>query len=136
MHFGNVSSNNRNDIVDNYLSLVAIFISVFGLLFQYFGIISDIKERITRLETKTELFWKCVETGVVGMLKTYPTNVNKDVLLDNMLHNELTLDDAQELRSILKGEMELAKKENILIYVLALGRIEQVIFELTPRKER
>ena len=70
------------------------------------------------------------------MLKTYPTNVNKDVLLDNMLHNELTLDDAQELRSILKGEMELAKKENILIYVLALGRIEQVIFELTPRKER
>jgi len=123
-------------VTDNYLSLTAIFISVFGLLFQHFAVISGIKERITRLETKTELFWKCVETGIVGMLKSYPTNISKDVLLDKMLHNELTLDNAQELRLIIKEEMELTKKENVLIYVLALGRLEQVIFELMPRKEK
>ena len=123
-------------MTDNYLSLTAIFISVFGLLFQHFAVISGIKERITRLETKTELFWKCVETGIVGMLKSYPTNISKDVLLDKMLHNELTLDNAQELRLIIKEEMELTKKENVLIYVLALGRLEQVIFELMPRKEK
>ena len=77
-----------------------------------------------------------METGIVGMLKSYPTNISKDVLLDKMLHNELTLDNAQELRLIIKEEMELTKKENVLIYVLALGRLEQVIFELMPRKEK
>jgi len=116
----------------NYLSIVAIFISLFGLLFQYFTVIVSIKERLSKLETKTELFWKCVENGVVKMLKTYPTEMEKDVLLDQMQHNELTLKTAQELRVILTAESE-SSKNNTLIYVLALGRLEQIIFDLTPR---
>jgi hypothetical protein len=118
-----------------YLPVAAIIVSICGLLFQYFGVITRILERLTRIETKTDLFWKCVESGVVTMLKTYPSKVAKDVLLDKMVHNELALQEAQELRTILCEEMK--PKENgaeRLAYVLALARLEQIIFDLNPRR--
>jgi hypothetical protein len=126
------------------LSIFAIAISVLTLIFSYYSVsikfrkeLADnntaICERVKSLEVKTELFWKCVEGGVVNMLKSYPTNIHKDVLLDKMIHNELTLDDAQQLRTILTEEMKVDDKGHALAHILALGRLEQIIFDLLPR---
>lgn len=116
-----------------YLPIAAIVISIGGILFQYFGVIVGIQERIARLETKTELFWKCVEGNVLNILKSYPSNIGKDVLIDKMIHSELTLGEAQTLRMILKEEIKGTANLD-WAYTLALGRLEQVIFELMRKK--
>ncbi len=122
----------------NFIAIVALVVSVLGLLFQHLGVITDIKERLTRLETKTELFWKCIEENMVKLLKSYPTNPRKDILLDKMLHNELNLESAQELRTVLKGEMDIELAEsnnsNALTYVLVISRLEQIIFDKNTGK--
>jgi hypothetical protein len=138
--------------MNEFLPYLAIAFSALGFMAQQFGVIAKLQERITRVEsctvdmaqlredvtsikTKTDLFWKAIEGNVLSMLKSYPTHLEKDVLLDKMLHNELCLEEAQVLRTILIGEMELGKnKENKMAYVLALARIEQIIFDLGRRR--
>ena len=114
-------------------TIITIALFVLGGFVQYFAFNTKIQTRLTALETKTELFWKCIEGNVVGLLKSYPTNIKKDILLDKMIKNELTLDDAYELRTIITGEMETNKGKDTLIYILTLGRLEQIIFDLKPR---
>lgn len=132
--------------MNNALPVISILLTILAMISGYYSIAIKFRkevadqnlkfaEDIKELQTKTELFWKCVEGGIVKMLKSYPTNICKDVLLDKMLHDELTLDDAQTLRTILKEEMNL-DKEKALVYVLALGRIEQVIYSLQGKKEK
>jgi ribosome biogenesis SPOUT family RNA methylase Rps3 len=119
-----------------YLSIFAICLTIIGLLFQHFAVLSGIKERITALETKMELFWKAIETNVSQLLKSYPTNIDKDILLDKLSNRELTLEDAQALRTVLIGEMECTKTNNKLAYILIIARVEQTIKELlNPEKK-
>jgi hypothetical protein len=99
------------------------------LLLAYFGVISRILERLTRLETQVGLFWGSLEKSIPPMLKSYPTNMQKDVLLDKMAHAELTLDEAYVLRTILIEEAKAAR-ENAIAYALALARLAQVIDDL------
>ena len=117
------------------LSIFAIVLSVCGLAFQQFGVLSKMKERITSLETKIDLFWKAIENNVVTLLKTYPTNITKDVLLDKLTNDELTLEDAQLLRTILLGEMATAAEKK-LAYVLIVARLEQKIFDLKNNNKK
>lgn len=134
------------------LPVIAILISISGLAYQYFAIILKLKEdigkgkedlgkdigelrtKISSLETKTELFWRCIEGKVVDMLKTYPTDLDKDVLLDKLSEKSLTLREAEELRTILNCELERADN-NQFAYILALGRIEQLIYDLRDRND-
>jgi hypothetical protein len=109
--------------------MVAIGVSVCGLLFQHFAVTAKIQERITRLETKVELFWSSIEKSVAPMLKSYPTNVEKDILLDKMTLGELSLDEAYHLRTILMEEAKI-ERDKAIAYALALARLEQIIYDL------
>lgn len=111
------------------ISLVGVGISVCMLLLAYFGVVSHILERLTRLETQVGLFWGSLEKSIPPMLKSYPTNVAKDVLLDKMANTELTLDEAYVLRTILIEEAKAAR-ENAIAYALALARLAQIIDDL------
>jgi len=131
----------------NILPVIAIMISIASLAYTYFGLIikiredmskdkdcigreiADLRSKMSSLETKTELFWRCIEGRVVEMLKSYPTNLNKDVLLDKLSDNSLTLREAEELRTILGCELDKAVDKQFA-YVLALGLIEQKIYDL------
>lgn len=116
-------------MASTYLSICAIFLTVVGLLIQHFCVLSAIKERLVRLETKMELFWGTIETNVSKMLKTYPTNIRKDILLDKFANKELVRDEAFELRTILIGELEATgmKRQETLAYILVIARIDQII---------
>jgi hypothetical protein len=124
--------------------VTAIFVTIVGLIvgfvIQYFAVImrleerfsdalSQMKERISAVETKMDLFWNGVKDKVINLLKSYPTYIEKDVLLDKMAHDELTLDEAQKLRTILTAEMDSDpdKSTNSWAYVLALGWLAQLI---------
>jgi len=113
---------------------IALGVSVFGLLFTYFGFIARILERLKDVETKVGLFWASIEKSIPALLKSYPTNVEKDVLLDKMVRTELTLDEAYRLRTILMEEAQ-RDREKAVAYALAVARLEQIIYDL-KRKVR
>lgn len=106
-------------------------VAIIGLLFQYFAVISGIKERLTEIETKVELFWKALEGRVVDMLKS-PNLPYQDVLLEKLRAGGLSEEEAEDLKEILLKEM-LSKEEDAgkqLAYVLIIGRLDGIIFEL------
>lgn len=115
--------------VEQALPIVAICLSVIGLIYQQVAIIGALRDRVMSLETKMDLFWKVIEQNVTRIIKDYPTNLKKDVLLDKMAKRELSLDEAYLLRTILHGEIDAGERET-LAHILVLGRIEQIISDL------
>jgi hypothetical protein len=88
------------------------------------------EHRMTDIETKVDLFWGVIEKNVGQLLKS-PTHEHKDLLLYKLAHRELTLPEAELLRSILTDEMELRGRENGVIgFTLVLGRLEGLIYDL------
>jgi hypothetical protein len=116
------------------LSIIAL--TVLGFIIQYFGIIVKMKEQIRTLETKMELFWNMVGKNIGELLKTYPTYLAKDVLIDKMIDGVMTEEEARTLKTILIGEMEKDKPEKRLLYVLVIGRLEDLLHTLNSKKEQ
>jgi hypothetical protein len=116
------------------LPIVAIGISILTVVFLYFGPIVKLKEDVADLKSIVDLFRKGLEAKVIDMLKSYPTNLIKDTLLDKFKRRELTLDEAITLRTILCEEMRV-DKEKALAYALALSLLEPVIHELKGKEK-
>jgi hypothetical protein len=120
-----------------YLPIISIIVTVLGFAITYFGFIQRQQdrataqaERMTKLETKVDLFWRVVETNVGQLLKS-PTHATKDTLLDKLAHRELTIQEAELLRGILTDEMQLkGRTDSVVAYALIIARLEQVIYEL------
>jgi hypothetical protein len=119
----------------DYISIIAVVLTLVGFLIQHFAVLGGMKERIAALETKMEIFWQAVGANVAQMLKSYPTNIRKDILLEKLSTKEITLDESYELKTILKGEMQLADRERIG-YVLLIAGIDVVIYELKQSKRK
>jgi hypothetical protein len=125
-----------------YLPFVSIGISLLGLIATYVKLSNDGEqrsrlqsERIAKIETKVDLFWRVVETNVGQLLKS-PDHYLKDLLIDKMARRELTLPEAEQLRSILTDEMQLMGRQNgVVAYTLILGRIEQLLYDLRAKKK-
>lgn len=114
------------------LSLISLIVAVLGLSLQHFLIIGNIKERLAALETKTEVFWRMAEKQMAKMLKQ-PTHRRKDDLLDKIIDDvPLTFEEAVELRTILRNEIDGAR-ELKLTYTFMLGRLEIIIQDLQKR---
>ena len=131
-------------IPNQYLSIAAIVISILGLAFAYFKWISGIRKeisdlalslegRLTRVETKTELFWNSVGPALLNLLKQ-PIHFRKDELLEKLFEKKEVLSNEEliELRTMLKCELPemLEKKEDkSLAYTLAMAFIDQVLYD-------
>lgn len=133
-----------------YLPIIAMVVSVAGLLLSLYRQSQDNKDnqrkqmerevareaRMSKLETKVDLFWSVVETNVGQLLKS-PVHVEKDMLLDKLAHKELNIDEAERLRSILTDEMQLKGRDNgIIAYALIIGRLEGILYELRAEKNK
>ena len=133
-----------------YLPIIAMVVSVAGLLLSLYRQSQDNKDnqrkqmerevareaRMSKLETKVDLFWSVVETNVGQLLKS-PVHVEKDMLLDKLAHKELNIDEAERLRSILTDEMQLKGRDNgIIAYDLIIGRLEGILYELRAEKNK
>ncbi len=90
--------------------------------------------RLSRIETKMELFWNQVGEALKAMIKQ-PTHFRKDELMDKLLGEripKMTIEELYELKGILKKELPLlseVKSEKSLAYSLALAYIDQVLFD-------
>jgi hypothetical protein len=121
---------------DRFLISLGITIGavVIGWLVNYFSVIVKIKEDIADLKAVVNLFRKGLEVKVADMLKSYPTNLSKDILLEKYKRRELTLDEAVTLRTILQEEMR-CNSEKAAVYALALATLEPLIYELKKRSK-
>jgi hypothetical protein len=125
-----------------YLPVISIIVTVMGFAVTYFGFIQRQQERataqaerMTKLETKVDLFWKVVETNVGQLLKS-PTHTQKDMLIDKLAHRELDIEGAELLRGILTDEMQLMGRSNgVVAYALIIARLEQILYELRAEKK-
>jgi hypothetical protein len=70
-----------------------------------------------------------VEQKVASMLKSYPTYLEKDILIEKFQEGRLSLEEAETLRCILVNEQEIAEKNNALAYFLVIARLDQIIKE-------
>jgi hypothetical protein len=98
--------------------------------------LSQAVERLVVLETQNSLWWDSVKSNVINMLKNMPTieGFEKDKLLTQFQRNELTLEEAKELREILNYEKDLPEKQPLAWgYVLIIAGLDQKIHDL--RKE-
>lgn len=91
--------------------------------------IQDLSISIADIRVKVDLTWKCIEGKVIDLLKTFPTQLDKDILLDKMKEISLSLEDAERLRTLLDCEL-INAKDNKFIYILILARLEQIIYDL------
>jgi hypothetical protein len=111
--------------------LIPILISILGLIWTYFGAIIIVKERLVRLETKADLFWKPLQDYLVQALH-HPNTPSLDRKLENF--DNLNVPELIEMKIELRNKVEELKSEkkdnpNILFYVLMLSRVEQVVVE-------
>lgn len=88
---------------------------------------------VGRIEEHDSIFWESIKARAIDSLKTYPTNLNLDTLLDKFKENVLTLAEAEDLRTALDCEL-MKKKENQWGYILIIARLKQIINDM--RKEQ
>ncbi len=85
------------------LAQIALLVSIGGLLIQYFGFVVKQNERISKLEVRSDLFWKALENRLADMLKS-PSHLAKDVFLDKLKDNTITPEETATLRTMLLEE--------------------------------
>ena len=119
------------------IALIAISVSLASFLFQQFGVIAQVKQRLAALETKMELFWKAAEQQMVKLLHS-PVHAEKDSLLHRVFeekdHEDLEAMD--KLRRLLQKELDHREPNHLnLTYALAIGRLDTLIYEAKGKKK-
>ncbi len=88
-------------------------------------------DRVTRLETKIEIFWKTMEQTMVNVLHS-PHTPEFDKLLETLSNASLNMIQAERLKVLLLDEVKTANVGNSrkIAASILLARIEQVILRL------
>jgi len=118
--------------MEKYLPHAALVVAILGLVWTYFGAILNVKERLVRLETKIELFWKPLESFLTNAIH-HPDTPILDYKLDNFAN--LTKNELEELKIEIREQIRTIQakdKENpkILFYALLLARAEQKLHDM------
>jgi hypothetical protein len=100
---------------------------------KFTGFENQVIARLVAVETKTALFWKVVEDGVIDMIKQ-PIHVEKDTLLEAFKadNKNISGDNLAKLKFMLEdelAELKIKKDPKVMYYVIMLARIEQVMYD-------
>jgi hypothetical protein len=119
--------------VNEYFSAIAIGIALLSFLASHFGSIPQLRERLTAVETRLDLFWKLMEKSMASIIRS-PHTPRLDELLDKLLEDKsLNLAEAEELRWLLKEKDEFDDDKKILAKAMLLPLVEQKIYDLKKR---
>lgn len=103
------------------LSLLAITLTVLGLMTQHFLVIgriqsdvkvlkssypADLMERVAKLETMTAPFWRLLENQLVEILKA-PHTPRLDKLLEVLQNGPISAEEIVELKALLESEQAI-----------------------------
>ena len=106
--------------------VVTVVISVGAVIVGIWKGISRTNERLTRLETKVELFWDSIKPvisqALIGKAPQNPISEERwEYLLNRFSSNTLTQAEALELREGFTEREKKAKEEKDAVTLLALG---------------
>lgn len=118
----------ETELIISIASFIVAIVSMIGIVLEHFGT----RERIVRLETKVEPFWKTIESNVPALisavLKKEKPNVKhnpngegrKRELLDKLEKKTLNPDEAKELEAILDKELADARQRGDIATIIAI----------------
>lgn len=102
--------------------------------------VTGIKESLARLEakmfgqeTKMSLFWGAIESNFGKLLKSFPTAIDKDILITKMIERRLNLEEANMLKEIFINELEIKQvqdKNEVITYTWLIAALDQRIYDL------
>ncbi len=110
------------------ISFTSLLATVIGLTMQYFGVIVGVKERLSKIEVKTDLFWGLVQQNLPNLLHADHTP-RKDFLLGKMQEDKLTRDEMLELEKMLEEEMKHTAPDKILTYIFVIAALKRRLLD-------
>lgn len=112
-----------------FLSIVSGLVSAATLLVTVFKVYVSQERRITRLETKMELFWDAVSGQAAEMLH-HPTTPRKDELLRKLKEKTLTISELEELEQVLQCDI-VENRGTVKAFYTAfvLSRVRQLLLD-------
>lgn len=91
---------------------VGLLISIAGTVYMHVEGVIKIRERIARMETKVEVFWKDVSFDAARILHTpHPENARRDYLLEQFVAQQITREELHELVAVLQQIIEQKHRE-------------------------
>ncbi len=94
-----------------------------------------IRERLAKLETKTDLFWGMVESNVPKML-VHPHSPRRDELLNKMGRTEFTTNEYKELIQELENDIDQEPKELRLAVILLLTNLKYKLSDKLAKEKK
>jgi hypothetical protein len=108
--------------------VISIFVMIIGGIVAYFGVIAGLKTRLTKLETQMEPFWGIIQSELPKLIHS-PHTPEIDALLEKMMADTLTKEEAIDLKTRLKSEMDVPDLGKKLTIVLLIARLDTIIKE-------
>lgn len=110
------------------LAIAALIISVVGMLVGwaliYFGSIVKTSNRLTKLETDNDTFWKVIGPHMASIIHS-PEHKDRDELVDKLVYGTLQPDEAERLACLLEQNIEENHSEGKkLASALLLARVK------------
>ena len=121
------------------VSICSLIVTILGFLTLWFGIISTMKEDISRLSTKEEVTWAVISPHLANIIHQ-PTHFRRDYLMDELERGRLDnkQDELVELEKHLDDMIAEAiyNKDPMkeMIGALAKVHVKRLLLDLQPRK--
>lgn len=131
------------ELTTSIVSLIVAILSMIGLFLEHF----KTREKIVRLETQVEPFWKLVQDNVHALIRAVVKDEDPHVkhnpngegrkreLLDKLEKKILSPDEAKELQVVLQRELAEARQRGdiatIIAILLLLALIAALIYAAT-----
>lgn len=116
-------------------TIVSIVIGIATLtltmIINYFAFTVKISQRVTKLETSYEVFWKVLDPHLAQIIHS-PVHTRRDKLVEKLVNNRQHLDrkEAKELGVILEGCLADCTQNQKLAAALLLARLAAITLEM------
>ena len=103
----------------NYLPVISIIVSIVAVIATYLGLVqkqsqwkeeqdkknqewqNNLLSRMTKVETMSDVFWKILDPHMASIIHS-PIHMERDELVDRLVHNCLTISESEELIHMLE----------------------------------
>ena len=110
----------------NIYAIITIIISFLGLIGVIFGFVLKISNRLTKVESDSETFWKVLGPHMAEIIHS-PEHKDRDELVDKLVHGVLPEDEALLLMELLEQNIhENHSESKKLASALLLARLKSL----------
>uniref|UniRef100_A0A6M3LFC5 Uncharacterized protein n=1 Tax=viral metagenome TaxID=1070528 RepID=A0A6M3LFC5_9ZZZZ len=105
--------------------ILGVVTLTFTMIVNYFAFVSKTNGRLTRLESRVDVFWKVLEPHLANIIHS-PTHPRRDKLVDKLVNKSLTDGEDVELKQLLRECLDDCRQDQKLAASLLLARVESI----------